>query len=166
MDTADNHYGAALARGIKILGRRAMSEAALVDKLSDEGYPELQISEAADELRRLGFLNDQRYAESVIHYYMGRGCGRRRILNELISRGIDKQTAEDLCEQLSFDGDDIYALLVSRIKSPRPTRKDIDRAAQFLFRRGFGSEQISEAVRRFKSEVISERSDCEYDDEY
>jgi regulatory protein len=74
----------------KRLAQRDYSRKMIAHKLTQMGYPEIEIEEALNEAEKQGFLNDQRFTENYVYYRSRCGHGPRRIEAELIEKGIDR----------------------------------------------------------------------------
>ena len=85
---------------VKALERRAHTEQELRVKLERRAAATASVTETLERLKSLGYLNDQRTAES--HAYSRREFqrfGQRRVLTELQRRGVDYDTAKQTVEQ-------------------------------------------------------------------
>ena len=48
--------------------------------------------------------------------------------------------------------DTVYHLLLSKLRSDEPTKEEISKAANALYRRGFSWDEIKRAINRFETE--------------
>ena len=161
------------ARAVELLSARPMSRKELVDKLSaparrrrkpgedaPEPDPETLAREreslrrgaekAADRLEELGLLNDGEYARTVVRHYSAKGYGVRKLRDELYRRGVPRELWEDALAELEPDTSGIDRLLAQKLRGAEPTRENIKRASDYLARRGFGWEEISAAIERYR----------------
>lgn len=80
-------------RALYLLGYRDHCRKDLVDKLSKNIDRDLA-EEIADKMEELGFLNDRKYAEKLArHLILVKKRGERRALQEMVLKGIDRETA-------------------------------------------------------------------------
>ena len=91
---SEEQYRAALDAAARQLSYRALSAAALRDKLIEKGHSEDAADYAVAWLIERRLLDDAAYAESVVRSYARRGYGAARIRQELTRRGVDRGTAE------------------------------------------------------------------------
>ena len=161
------------ARAVELLSARPMSRKELVDKLSaparrrrkpGEDAPESDpkalaqereslrrgAEKAADRLEKLGLLNDGEYARTVVRHYSAKGYGVRKLRDELYRRGVPRELWEDALAELEPDTSGIDRLLTQKLRGAEPTRENLKRASDYLARRGFGWEEISAAIERYR----------------
>ncbi len=77
-----------------LLDVRGYTGAELSKKLSDRGYAEEEIKEAVSRLKSSGYINDELAAESLARAQAEKGRSSYRIQQELIRKGIAKDTAK------------------------------------------------------------------------
>lgn len=161
------------ARAVELLSARPMSRKELVDKLSAPAHrrrkpgedvpepdPETLAREreslrrgaekAADRLEELGLLNDGEYARTVVRHYSAKGYGVRKLRDELYRRGVPRELWEDALAELEPDTSGIDRLLAQKLRGAEHTRENLKRASDYLARRGFGWEEISAAIERYR----------------
>lgn len=137
-----------------MLARRDHAEAEVARKLGQKGFSAEAARSAIERLRRLGYLDDRRFAlrfaESTVRN--GRGWGAR-LRMELLRRGIDPELiAETLAETgAAFDeGQTLRELLERKFPSFSPAAAD-DRERRrvmgYLLRRGFSMALVLRVVR-------------------
>ena len=105
---------------------------------------------AADRLEELGLLNDGEYARTVVRHYSAQGYGVRKLRDELYRRGVPRELWEDALAELEPDTSGIDRLLAQKLRGAEPTRENLKRASDYLARRGFGWEEISAAIERYR----------------
>ena len=166
-------------RAVELLSARAMSRKELVDKLSapvrrrkkqdaerTEPDPEERQSaneqlraaaeRIADRMEQLGLLNDEEYGRSVVRHYAAKGFGVRKIRDELYRRGVPKQYWETVLSELSeceeSAADKLDELVRKKLRGAEPTRENLKKVSDYLARRGFGWEEISSALDRYRTD--------------
>jgi regulatory protein len=137
-------------RALKILEKRDVSRRMLIDKLREKNIPDTDAEEVADWLCSLGVINDERFAALVVRHYAGKGYGKRRISEELYRRGIDRELWETAFEELPETEDTLQRLLCSRLRGDDST-ENLQRAQNFLLRRGYSWSEIHDAVDQYFS---------------
>lgn len=146
-------------RAAAMLGRRPLSHRELVKKLCEKGESREDAEEAAEWLEELELLDDRQYADTVVRYYLSRGYGPGRISDELYRRGVGREEAKEALEGLEVPDETIDRLLRSKVKPGRDPRRELKRAADSLYRKGFSWSDIKAAVRRFEIDRLSEEDD-------
>ena len=139
-------------RAMRIIGARAMSERELYDRLVEKGEDERDAADAVAWLLQLHFLNDESYAESVIRSCAAKGYGKRRAQQELQRRKLPRELWDAALEGRPEPDETIDRLLRSRLRGADPDdRAALKKASDALLRRGFGWDEIKDAVERWKA---------------
>ena len=142
-------------RALRIIGARAMSVKELTDRLKEKGESPENAEDAAQWLLGMRLLDDAQYAAMCVRHYAARGYGPGKIRNELYRRGIARELWDEALEELPEQDDRIDALLRRKLKSDTPDRAELRKAADYLYRRGFGRDEIHAALARY-SELSEE----------
>ena len=139
-------------RAMNLLKSREYTTKQLHDKLKDGGYPERIIAEALAYVASFHYTDDLRYAAT---YIIGHEStrSRRRIEQDLLDRGIDKDTLERAWQEWEDQGgaQDERAMILELLKkrgydSETTDRKEMQRQGAFLMRRGFSGECVRKAL--------------------
>lgn len=139
-------------RALEMLDRRDYSRAELRRKLQEKGVDELEAENAVEYLVGLGFVNDLRYAELIVRQYAAKGCGARRVREELYRRGIDRETMDAAMETMPEQDEALEKLLRQKLRGSLE-RADVKRATDSLLRKGYSYEEIASALRRLREEA-------------
>ncbi len=137
-------------RAMFLLEKMDRSQRQLTDKLKDNGYPEEVVEQAIAYVKSYHYIDDKRLAESYVRFYQ-ESRSRRRITQDLLKKGIDKDIIEEALEQefQQSEEDMIQALLVKKkYDKMNATRKEQEKMYRFLMQRGFKSSDISHALRQ------------------
>ncbi len=158
--------GAAALRekALNCLSMRPLSRHELVKKLStpgkaaDEAAFDAQAAQAraeavADWLEELGYLNDGEYAKTLARHYAAKGCGARKIRDELYRRGVPRTYWDSALEEAEGPEEAIDAFLRKKLAGREPDRKELKRAADALARRGYRWDEIAAGLRRYGAEA-------------
>ena len=140
----------AKARALRIINARPMSREEMRKRLVEKGETPENAEECADWLCEMGLINDEQYAGSVVRHYAAKGYGAGRIRNELYRRGIPRELWDDALQELPEQDDQIDTLLRRRLRSDTPDRDELRRASDYLYRRGFGRDEIRAAIARYQ----------------
>jgi regulatory protein len=139
--------------GLKMLGRRELSEKQVRQRLARKEYDQDEIDEAVTRLREERAINDQRVAEAIVRMETGiRKRGKVRVRMQLERAGIAKVTAKTAIDSV-FEAIDDAALLESSLRKRLRGRTTIADAREFarLFRyligQGFESDRVMQALR-------------------
>jgi regulatory protein len=139
--------------GLKMLGRRELSEKQVRQRLARKEYEPDAIDEAVARLREERAINDQRVAEAIARMETGiRKRGKVRVRMQIERAGIAKDTAKAAIDEV-FGSIDDAALLESSLNKRLRGRETIadDREFQRLFRyligQGFESDRVMQALR-------------------
>ena len=133
--------------------KRPHSEKELRDKLAQKGCSPEDIDTVAALCLDYGFVNDGEYAGMIARHYAAQGYGPGRVRTELRRRGVPPEYWDEALEELPGDTDAIDRLLAARLRGrDAADRKERDKAAAALFRRGFSWDEIRAAMRRYGAE--------------
>ena len=142
----------AKVRAMNIISARPMSCGELYGRLVEKGETEHDAAACVEYLLDLHFLNDADYAAMVVRHYAAKGCGARRIRDELYRRKVPKELWDEALEQLPEQGEELDRFLQRRLRGADPAdRAAIKKASDALARRGFSWEEIREAVERWRA---------------
>ena len=131
--------------------KRPHSEKQLRDRLLAKGCSNADIDEVAALCVDYGFLNDAEYAGMLARSYASRGYGPGRIRAEFAHRGVPKEYWDEALGQLPDGGEAIDRLLETRLRGKDPSdRKELKKATDALFRKGYSWDEIQSAVSRYK----------------
>ncbi len=106
---------------------------------------------AVEFMVETGAVDDERYAETVIrHLAECKHYGRRRILQELSLKGIDRETAEAALDEFALDERAmIIELLEGKFSKDLNDPKGINRTIASLIRYGYNYGDIKDALREY-----------------
>jgi regulatory protein len=143
-------------RAMNLLQKKDYTVRQLTDKLREGLYPQEVIDEAVEYVRSYRYLDDERYARDYITYHM-ENRSRTRIIQDLTTRGIDRDMLMPLMEELYQDDDgsaeleQIKRLLVKRHYDPDNTDfKEEQKIMGFLLRKGFSMSDIKKTMESLK----------------
>lgn len=134
-------------RAIGLLARREHSRAELARKLAPHGSED-EIDSVIARMIELGFLSDERFAQSWIRSKAGR-FGLTRLRHDLVQRGVDRDTIDAALQNEAVDSEIERARAVwqarfrDRGADIAADRKEWARQARFLHSRGFSTSVIS-----------------------
>lgn len=133
--------------------KRPHSEKELRDKLREKGASEEDIETVTALCVDYGFVNDAEYAGMIVRHYAAMGYGPGRVRQELKRRGVPGPLWDEAFEELPEGTETIDRLLRQKLRGRDASdRKERDKAASFLFRRGYSWNDIRAALGRFGAE--------------
>ncbi len=139
---------------LRVVTDTPKSRKMLLKLLEEKDCQPEQAEEIAGWLEEMGLLNDRQYAADVVELYVRKGCGKRKIRDELYRRGVPRELWDEVLEQIEEEDNAaaIDAFLEKKLKGSHDP-KDVKRASDALARRGFSWSEISDALRRYGMEV-------------
>ncbi len=139
-----------------LLSRRDHSEKELREKLRQKGFSE-GADEAIEKLRGYGYVDDRRFAARyAAELQRVKQFGKKRIEQELFRKGVDRGVIAETLEEMTFEADDLAALIERRYAGRLSTEKDVARTVAALQRRGYGYREIKEALERLAQKTEEE----------
>lgn len=138
----------------RLLARRALSEAEMVERLAAECADTAAVAEVVASLRRAGAIDDARLAAGAAARSLGRRHAAGAAAAQVEARGLDRATANRavraaLAESGESDWDRALALARGRVRRQFRTldvRTQRRRLAGVLARRGFDDELIDRVL--------------------
>jgi regulatory protein len=146
---------------VRSLGGRAQSIGELREKLQRRAAKPGDVDEVLAQLKDIGYLNDQRFAEGfAVARLANDRFGRARVLRDLRQHRVAPALAEGTVKQV-YENVDESALIEEWIRrkyrtAPREglfqDEKDLASAYRRLVRAGFRTGEIVRALKRFAKE--------------
>jgi SOS response regulatory protein OraA/RecX len=122
----------------RALARRDRSESDLTRILIAKGVPEAEASAAVDTLRRVGAVDDGRFAGATAEALAARGFGDAAIIVRLQREGIPTDAVHDAVSQLQPEFERAAALAAARPAGGR--------TARWLAARGFSADSVEQVL--------------------
>ena len=141
------------ATAADIIGKRAMSRAALEKKLKEKGASEADARYAAEWLEAIGAINDADYAALLVRHYGEMGYGPARVREKLYEKGVPRELWDDALDQLPEGGEQIDRFLHGKLRGRMPDEKEKKRLTDALLRRGYSWGDVKAAWNRLGSET-------------
>ncbi|RXZ46355.1 RecX family transcriptional regulator [Agromyces fucosus] len=136
---------------ISRLRRSALSVSEVRAVLVEHGLDDIEVEEWIARYERLGYLDDAKLAEQVVHSHgVRRGRGSGAIMQELGRRGVDNALARAAVEDLDPETELENARAVAERRARQLRGLDRQtaerRLSAFLQRRGYPGDVVREAV--------------------
>ena len=143
----------ALARALKIVTGRDMTEKMLFDKLSDDGYSDEVCEDVIEKLKSERLIDDERFIRGYIESKSSKKS-KRDIIAALYEKGIDSDKASSVYDELYSEGeltseiDLIKTLLTKRRFDPENADyEECQKEIQYLLQKGFSFDSIRSAMK-------------------
>lgn len=140
-------------RAMHLLEKREYTESRLYDKLKEGEYPEEVVRDALEYVASFHYTDDLRYAVSYITDHEDTRS-RRRIEQDLLRKGVGKQTLEQAWSKWEEQGGSqdeqgmIRSLLRKRGYDPETADlREKQKTYAFLMRKGFSGDAVRRAMR-------------------
>lgn len=132
-----------------LLGSRDYSEHRMTEKLREAGYPAPVIEEAVEKLKKAGYLDDRRFAQSYVRSHLA-DRSRLRIMRDLAGKGISGKVIEEAFAEVGEEEnleeaqrDQVVRLLKKRGFDPAEAdSRERQKTMAFLYRKGYPSDLI------------------------
>lgn len=146
------------------LGQADKTRAELEKKMKAKNCPEDIMIETLDRMEELGYLSDQRYAESFVYNStVHRKKGKRRVEQELRMKGVSGDIIEEVVAGTSEEDERERAVSIVQKKlngtARLEPRKRRERLAGFLIRNGYGAGMAFSVVNEVLEAEGEERDD-------
>ncbi len=132
------------------LERCEQSRFGLTQKLLQKGIEKDSIKAALDFLEEKNYLSDSRFAESWLRMHaITKAHGRRRLLNELLTRGIDKKTANEALDTF-FEENSEEELCEKAYEKAVRQKKSGEKLLKFMLDAGFDYKMVKSVIQEDK----------------
>ncbi len=127
------------------------SKSEIAQKLEREGFSTDAIETSIAELIRSGHIRDRKFAENwIVRRQKSNPRGKSLLKRELVDKGIDKETAEQVVATVETEDETKVALEIAQKRAKQYKRLPMHVAKRrlhgFLARRGFGSDIVRQVV--------------------
>lgn len=138
--------------GLKMLGRRELSEAQVRQRLARKGHAEEDVEAAIQRLKTERALDDARVADAIARTEITiKRHGRMRVRRQIESAGIAPALVKQAVDQAFGEVDDealLQAALGRRLRGDRSIadQREFQRLYRYLTAQGFESDRILKAL--------------------
>jgi regulatory protein len=138
--------------GLKMLGRRELSEAQVRTRLARRGHEPAAIDEAVARLKQDAAIDDERTAQAIArHETAFRKRGRLRVRMAIERAGVAADTARRVVDETfgSIDDDDLMeAVLLKRLRGRVVVsdEREFQRLYRYLVSEGFAADRVLRAL--------------------
>ncbi len=150
------HSGGLKDKALNLLTRKPLSRRELERKLREwEGAPE-EIQEICDRLEELNFLDDGRYAETIVRHYSQKGYGSQKLRAELSVRGVPREYWEDALALVEDNSGAVDEFILKKLKGQPADPKALKKVSDALLRRGFSWSEVREGLNRYGADIAED----------
>ena len=130
---------------------KTYTKSEIAQKLEREGFSTDAIETSIAELIRSGHIRDRKFAENwILRRQKSNPRGKTLLKRELVDKGIDRETAEQVVATVETEDEAKVALQIAQKRVKRysrlPTHVAKRRLHGFLARRGFGSDIVRQVL--------------------
>lgn len=153
----------ATRKAMRLLEHMDRTEKGLRDKLRQSGFSPDAVDAALAYVQSYGYIDDSRYARTYVAYRMD-SKSRQKIIQELIGKGVDKETAVAAWEEeAALNSPDERTLLIRTVEKKCAPGTELDekemrRLYGYLVRRGFQFSDISSVLEEM--EIVTVHSNA------
>ena len=154
-------YRDARHKAMRLLEHMDRTEKGLRDKLRQAGFSSPAADYALAYVKSYGYIDDERYARTYIAYRMNTKS-RQKIIQELVGKGIDKETVTAAWEEeASLNMPDEREILYRTIEKKYAPDTELDekemrRLQGYLIRRGFSYSDIKSVLENMNIRTITQ----------
>ncbi|TZE82042.1 regulatory protein RecX [Calorimonas adulescens] len=124
----------------------------LETKLKGKKYEGNDISEVIDYLTVLGYIDDEKYTELYIDYYLSvKGDSKKMVFSKLIKKGVDKSIISKILEEYAeySEVDAVLKIIGKKFKSVDLSDKvKLMKIKKYLINKGFSIQAIDESIKK------------------
>ena len=138
---------------LSLLRENIYSKTQMTQQLECEGFTSRTVNTIITELIHSGHIHDRLYAEKWIQRRQNTNPrGGTLLKQELIDRGVDPETAEQVISKINVENEIRLAMKIAQKRAKQYKRLPIHVAKRrlhgFLARRGFESDTILQVIRQ------------------
>ena len=149
-----SEHAHARAAALRLVSGRMYARRELARKLAQK-YDGPAVDWAVEEMERLGYLDDEAFARTRAGMLLRKNRSRLVILQDLADKGVDRQLAKTVLEELCSEEQEGDAAALDRLLEGQYARRlaagDTDKVRAALARRGFGCGQVRRALERWQA---------------
>jgi regulatory protein len=159
------NYREAKSKAVRYLSMKMRTEKEVRDKLGEEGYDDDCIEKAVNELKAIGYINNQLYAQKYIYDRSKlKPISKKLMKRELAFKGISEEIADEVLNDWKVEDSAVVESLLKRKfgKYDLTDKKVLKKAMMFLMHRGFSGDTIREALRDYSSDSSDSFDNSDY----
>ena len=152
-------FNLAKEKAFRLLHYRLRSEQELRRRLEEQEFHPAVIDKTIERMRSAGIIDDNKFARAFVHQLlMRKPAGKALLQRELRARGISKETIEEIVHETLGETEEqrlareaVKKIMKRRHSTGNPLdeKKQNQKIANFLLRRGFGWATIKSILQSF-----------------
>lgn len=132
---------------VSLLSRRDHTVKEIKDKLKQKGYGQYA-SATVLKLSEQGYLSDERFAQMYVRELINlKKYGRKRIVQELMRKGVERDIIEAALEETEIPDDALREIIDRKYKRFLDTEKGVQKTVNALLRLGYSYGEIRDALK-------------------
>lgn len=150
----ESDYIRAKSRAMWFLDRADYSEKTLFQKIVAGGISDTAAARAVARLKELGLVNDEKLARRLAEQMSSSNISKRESYAKLYNKGISASVIKLVLEDTEFDElSQILAVIEKKYRAKMSTKDDVQKVYAALIRKGFSYSSVSEAIRKYLTEI-------------
>lgn len=148
----ESEQNIAFSKAFKYLNTALKTKKQMRDYLKKKGYDDSVVNNVITKLQEYNYIDDKGYAESYVNAYKNK-YGKSMLVCKLLSKGVAKNIIEEVLEDFESEDNVIDKLLAKKINNKQLSDELVAKCIRFLSSRGFNYEEISSAIKKYKSKI-------------
>lgn len=146
----------AFNKAVDLLSRRDHAKGELLVKLRQKGFAD-GAEQALEKLEGYGYIDDRRFALNYANELIRlKGFGKRRIVQELFKKGVERDVIDEVVSELEFDSESLVSIIERKYSRYLGDEKGVRRTINSLVRMGYGFSEIKEALAEVQQSLEEE----------
>ncbi|HZG57354.1 RecX family transcriptional regulator [Paenibacillus sp.] len=161
----------AYVKTIRWLGARPRTEKEIRQYMGRKAYEPAVVDHCVERLKAERYVDDERFSRALTEERLQRqGKGKQWIRQELLQKGVDKQTVMDAVQSVSPEEEKAAAAALAKKRWRALSSGEDPQAARrklyaYLARRGFSASAVREAVREAADGADDDDGEAAWDDD-
>ncbi|MGH2691570.1 MAG: regulatory protein RecX [Actinomycetota bacterium] len=145
-------------RALRLLSVRSRSKSELRQRLLRSDFEPEEVDSALADLEAVGLIDDEEFARELAEHQRRKGLGRRAALAGMRVKGVDRDLAERIAEEVSPEDEAERAAELAAKRLPRLQGIEPEvrrrRLMDYLLRRGYDHQTALAACIRAMAEEV------------
>ena len=146
-------------RALRLLSVRSRSKAELRQRLLRADFEPDEVDAALADLESVGLIDDEAFARELAEHQRRKGMGRRAALSGLRVKGVDRELAERVADDVNPEDEAERAMEVAAKRLPRLQGLDPEtrrrRLLDYVLRRGYDYQvALAACIRAMAEEAL------------
>ncbi len=147
----DSEKTVAFEKAMDYLGKCMRTSRQVRDYLAKKGYTPQVVAHVVQKLVGYGYVNDKMYAQMYTQQNSATK-GQRRIRMELMQKGVNKQTVEEIAIPQEISSGSAQALAQKYMRGKTVDVKTLQKLQRYLLYRGFDYDMVNSIIHQYQIE--------------